>query len=412
MNSDIGAAIRPDASNFVAIDLASEALRQQAFEVMAEWAVLAPFFIRMGGAVHAFCARHADVDAVLKDRVGFSTEFPTNPGAERFDKFMGVKVLAQMDGPPHDRVRRLMAPVFSRAAMSVLEEDFEAVVDALLARIEGGAFDGMIDFAAELPIRTRWDVMLGFDEEQKAVALRMHEAVPLATRLKAGETHPKEYIEAHLATRAVVDRLIAARRRAPTGDLISQLVVTHDNSDDKLSDVELFDQIFTLLAAGTQGLATGMGSALLTLCRHPDQLQTLRQRLELVPLAIEECLRIHGAGFLSFARFPIGDVEVGGTRIPDGMPTFLGLQSSSYDPAVYPDPLLFDILRNPKNSLHFGGGAHFCIGLNLSRTVLRIALTRILERFPKLRLADRAFQPVYFGQVGELRIRSLPMRYD
>jgi len=80
------------------------------------------------------------------------------------------------------------------------------------------------------------------------------------------------------------------------------------------------------------------------------------------------------------------------------------------DPAYYPDPLRFDIHRKPKRILSFGAGPHHCVGNILGRTTITTAIRRLLERFPKARMIDPNFTPVYGGAVGELRLQSLPMR--
>jgi cytochrome P450 len=82
------------------------------------------------------------------------------------------------------------------------------------------------------------------------------------------------------------------------------------------------------------------------------------------------------------------------------------------DPDVYPDPLRFDIHRNPKRIMAFGAGPHHCIGNILGRTTLVIAIRRLLARFPNARLADPHFVPTYGGAVGELRLQRLPMRIE
>jgi cytochrome P450 len=84
--------------------------------------------------------------------------------------------------------------------------------------------------------------------------------------------------------------------------------------------------------------------------------------------------------------------------------------AANYDPEVFPDPLRFDIRRNPKRIMAFGTGPHHCIGNILGRTAITIAIRRLLARFPKAHLADPDFVPTYGGAVGELRLMSLPMR--
>jgi cytochrome P450 family 142 subfamily A polypeptide 1 len=83
--------------------------------------------------------------------------------------------------------------------------------------------------------------------------------------------------------------------------------------------------------------------------------------------------------------------------------------AANYDPLVYPDPQRFDIHRKPKRIMSFAVGPHFCVGNILGRTTITIAMERLLARFPKARLADPGFVPVYGGAVGELRLHNLPM---
>jgi cytochrome P450 len=84
-------------------------------------------------------------------------------------------------------------------------------------------------------------------------------------------------------------------------------------------------------------------------------------------------------------------------------------QAANYDPQVFPDPLRFDIHRKPKAIMTFGAGPHRCIGSHLAHKTLSLAVRMLMTRFPKARLADPDFRPVYGGAVGELRMQSLPM---
>ena len=179
---------------------------------------------------------------------------------------------------------------------------------------------------------------------------------------------------------------------------------------DKLTDRELFDQIFTICGAALSATSRAAGGALYSLYSHPDQLAELIAEPDLVPEAVEECLRIASNGYFTFPRMATRDTEVGGTKILKGMVVRPSPQAANYDPDVFPDPLQFDIHRNPKRILAFGAGPHHCIGNILGRTAINIAVRRLLARFPNARLADPHFIPVYGGAVGELRLRHLPMK--
>jgi cytochrome P450 len=130
----------------------------------------------------------------------------------------------------------------------------------------------------------------------------------------------------------------------------------------------------------------------------------------LIPAAVEECLRIASNGYFTFPRLATRDSEVGGTKILKGMVVRPSPQAANYDPDVFADPMRFDIHRHPKRIMAFGAGPHHCIGNILGRTTITIAIRRMLARFPKAKLADPEFVPVYGGAVGELRLRQLPMR--
>jgi cytochrome P450 len=92
------------------------------------------------------------------------------------------------------------------------------------------------------------------------------------------------------------------------------------------------------------------------------------------------------------------------------MPVYVSPQAAGFDPAEVEDPMRFDIGRKPTPSMVFGTGIHHCIGQRLARLILRTALLAVVARFPGLRLADPAFQPVYRGFTGELQALSIPMR--
>jgi cytochrome P450 len=250
--------------------------------------------------------------------------------------------------------------------------------------------------------------MANLDEQQKAVFLAFHEVLPLTTYTGPGEPFPPECQQAFEGAAELVRDIIAQRRANPRPDFINDLITARDQGD-KLSDRELFDQIFTICGAALSATSRAAGGALLTLYSHPDQLAELIGDPSLIPEAVEECLRIASNGYFTFPRIATRDTEVGGTRILTGMVVRPSPQAANYDPTVFADPMRFDIHRHPKRIMSFGAGPHHCIGNILGRTTITIAIRRLLARFPQARLANPDFVPVYGGAVGELRLQSLPM---
>lgn len=403
-----------DPAKLVNIDLGSEDLRRNFIGELAEWAKHPPFYAVHAGAVQVVCARYVDVMQIFQDRERFTTEVPSLPGYRRLNKYMDVEVLTVTDGERHDRIRTLMNPAFSPPRIATLRDEIVALVERLLDGIErrGGVFDAQNELAQHVMPTILLDIMFRLDEGQKASFRRMSDVIPLATRIPPGGDFPDEYRQAFADCRETIGALISERRVRPGEDFISALIAKGEDGA-SLTPKELFDQIFTIVVASLQSTASSLCAVLWVLGRHPDQMRLVKDDPSLIPQAIEECLRYHGAGYLNFARFALADTEVGGTRIPAGMVIRASSQAACLDEAFCPDPLKVDILRDaPKGSPLFGSGVHVCLGNRLARTVLRLTLERIVARFPKLRLDDPQFSPTYRGQAGETQIAVLPMRFD
>jgi len=400
-----------DRDNVVDIDLGDAEFKANAHRHMAEWARRPPFYVLGKGPPQVVVGRYADVHRVFSDTETFASEMPRGPGWEQFNKIMDAQFVTQMDGAQHARVRRLLMPAFSSRRIAQLEARITEIVDGMLDRIEanGPEFDGMKDYGAHLVVDALLDAMVNMDARRKAAFVAFHDVLPMTTYTKPGEPFPLECRQAFDRTMEEVKAIIEERRSSPRSDFISDLVNARDQGD-KLTDRELFDQIFSICGASLSATSRAAGGALYLLYTHPDQLAQLIRDPGLIPDAIEECLRLGSNGYFTFPRIATRDTEVGGTPILKGMVVRPSPLAPNYDPDVFPDPLRFDIHRKPKRILSFGAGPHHCIGNILGRTTITIAIQRLLARFPDARIADPNFVPVYGGAVGELRLQSLPMR--
>jgi cytochrome P450 len=398
--------------NYFPVSLGSEDLRQDGLlGVVASWGMRRPFYIRQNGILSVMCGRLADVREVYMDAERFSVVAPKRPGYELFDMFGGLESVLQMDGERHDRVRRLMNPSFTPAALELLKADIKRIITEKLDRIAeiGPAFDAVTDFCQDLMQRIILEASFGLSAVQSAVFDRMQAEMGKLPSYVAGEPMPQSFIDAGMAVQATIDEIIRERRQNPGVDLISSLIKAHEEGD-QLTDNELFGQINSIATAGIGTTANTLAGALMLFCRNPDQLALLKAEPALLDTAVEECLRHHGPGMVSFVRFATRDTEVGGTRIPKDMPVYVSPQASGFDPTAVEDPFRFDIRRKNRSPMVFGTGIHHCIGHRLARHVLKTALWDMFARFPDLRLADPEFRPRYHGLTGELQAISVPMR--
>ena len=400
-----------DMSNVVDVDLGGSELKRNARAILAQWAKRPPFYVLSCGPPQVVCGRYADVHEVFSDTGRFSSELPRVRGFEQFDKFMGVQFITQMDGERHARIRRLLMPAFSSRSLALLEARIEEIIEGMLDRIEAGGdeFDAMRDYGAQLVVGALLTAMANLNERQKEIFLAFHEVLPRTTYTRPGEPFAPECVRAFDRAANLVHEIIAQRRSNPRADFINDLITARDEGD-RLTDRELFDQIFTICGAALSATSRAAGGALYTLYSHPEQLAELVRAPDLIPQAVEECLRIASNGYFTFPRVATCDTAVGGTKILKGMVVRPSPQAANYDPQVFPDPLRFDIHRHPRRIMAFGAGPHHCIGNILGRTTLTIAIRRLLARFPKARLAEADFTPSYGGAVGELRLERLPMR--
>jgi cytochrome P450 len=399
-----------DRDKIVDLDFTSAEFRRDAHRHVAGWARRPPFYVLGNGPPQVIVGRYAHVHEVFSDPERFASKLPKGPGFEQYDKFMGFEFMTQMDGEQHARLRRLLMMAFSSRRIAEVESSIAKVIEGMLDDIErrGPAFDAMTDYGAKLVVGALVATMMGLNEERQQILLDYQEMLPAATAVKPGQPYPPE---CRLATRRAVDlahEVIAERRAGLRSDFLGDLVQARDQGD-KLNDQELFGMIFGLFGA-LAATSRSAGGALYTLYSHTDQRTQLIRDPGLIPDAIEECLRIASNGYFTFARIATRDTEVGGTTILKGMVVRPSPLAANYDPDVFPDPLRFDVHRKPKRILSFATGPHHCVGNILGRTTITIAIRRLLARFPNARLADPDFVPVYGGSVGELRLRSMPMR--
>jgi cytochrome P450 len=343
--------------------------------------------------------RHEQAHQVLTDNLRFSSS-----GYERnMGQVMGRTIL-QMDPPEHQRHRALVAGAF-RAR--VVEQWSEKVIGATVNELIGAlAPDGHADLIEQLtfpfPVRVISRI-LGLPEADWPYFLR------LSTDLIAIMRNWDRALSASRELRGYFAEIIADRRRSHHDDLVSQLILAEVDGH-RLTDEEIYPFLLLLLPAGAETTYRSSSNLLFGLLSHPDQLEAVRARRELVPQAIEEGLRWEPP-LLTVSRMATEDLELCAVAIPKGAFVVISLGAANRDPRRYRDPDAFDIFRDPRQHISFGDGPHMCLGMHLARLETRVLLNAVLDRLPGLRLDPAAEDPHIHGLVFRAP-PSLPVLFD
>ncbi|MEU9508834.1 cytochrome P450 [Micromonospora sp. NPDC048170] len=336
------------------------------------------------------------VSQVLRDP-GWYKQAP--PGWQEQEVLRTLQTSMMFVNPPeHTRMRAVFAKTFTPRRLGALEPTVHRVVDDLLDRM-ADAGDADLDFVAEFAYPMPALVMAEFigipagelDFYRQRVE-RIDEYLDVA-----GKT-PQRRDAANTAAAELRDfyaELIAHRRRRPGEDLISALVEASDSGDVELTPDELVSNLIVLFNAAFVTTVYMFGNGLPLLLAHPDVVAALPGDDTLTRGAVDEILRLEAPVHL-LARAAPGDTEIGGVPVERDHNVLLVLAAANRDPARFPDPDRFDPRRGGPPSLAFGAGLHFCLGAAVSRLEGRLALPKLLARFPGLTVAEA---PTYSGSL-------------
>ena len=353
--------------------------------------------------------RFADDDTVVRSK-SLSSD---NRVLEVFDTgdqsaFLEVmrSLLKFLDPPDHARVRGLIARAFTPRSIEALRPRIQSIVDERIdARLEAREMDLVADLAFPLPVIVICE-LLGVPVEDVDRFFRWsQDLVRRADVQKLDADRKRRGDEAAAGLRDYFLELIGERRVRPRNDLISALIAVEEGGN-RLSEGELVGAAIILLQAGHETTANLIAKGMLGLLRHPDQLDLLRKRPELIVDATEELLRydtsVQITPKVATADIPYHDHTI---HAGDIVATLRG--AVNRDPERYPDPDRLDITR-PDNRHHsFGVGAYHCLGASLARAEIQIAVGSLVSRLPGLELREdtpRSKGSLYLHGLESLRV--------
>lgn len=339
--------------------------------------------------------RHEDVQAVLKNNKSIAKEIqriippeklpPTPDSIKPFITMLDQWMLRR-DQPDHTRLRALVNKAFTPRMVENLRPRIEEIADGLLVRMTGiEQLDLISNFAVLLPVMVIAELL--------GVPMSDYERFRnWSNKIAAGfSARPSNdvAIASNAATLEITEylrHLVNARRRDPQDDLISNLIAAEEEGG-KLNEDELIANCVLLLFAGHETTVNLIGNGTLALLRNRDQLDLLQQNLGLVGNAVEEFLR-YDSPVQMVPRFIFEDMEIGGKQLHKGDRIVTMVGAANHDPEIFDDPDKLDITRkiSSKHSA-FGLGIHFCLGAPLARLEGEIAFSKLLSRFPNIKLA-------------------------
>jgi len=334
--------------------------------------------------------RHDDVSAILRNPDYWSDPRKGLEGGF-FQEFLGrgdeEPSMLLMDEPEHQRLRNLVRHPFTPKAVERWRPRTREVAKRVIGEVEDGEFDLTARIAKPIPTVVIAE-LLGIDPEHHESFKSWSDAsIKVAFSPINDPADVAAAEEAEQALVAFFEEEIKQRKGDPGEDLISSMITARE-ADDQLTEAEIISQCTLLLLAGNLTTTDLIGNAVSALLRHPDQLEKLRARPELMKNAVEEVLR-YDSPVTNSGRIANEDIEIDGVKILKGESLAVSLSAANRDPAVYPDPDRFDIEREDTHHQAFGGGRHFCLGAHLARLEAAETLFELMSRFSRLTLSER-----------------------
>jgi cytochrome P450 len=364
--------------------------------------------------LHAWVVtRYADVVEVLRR---FSAERTHTPeklallGMEELTPIAQVMVrqMLFLDPPQHTRVRRLAAAAFTPRRVAVLRSHIDEIANSLLdAAIAQGGMDVMEDLAAPLPAIVTAE-MLGVPvEDHRKLKDWSQDFAEMLGNFQHNPGRAAKVARSLEAMTTYFQHAVRSQATNPTEGLVNALT-TAEVDGDRFTEDEVVANVIVTMVGGQETTTNLIGNGLLTLLRHPEEMEQLRRDPTLIETAVEELLRYESPSQHT-ARLAPDDVELGGRLIKRGQAVMAVMGAGNRDPERFPDPDRLDLARADNRHLAFGWASHFCFGAPLARIEGQIAFSSLLRRVPNLQLVPGPIK--WRANLGLRGLTALPVTF-
>ena len=347
-------------------------------------------------------SRHRDISAALRNHAVFSSAQGVGP--ER----VTVPMMITKDPPDHTRLRSLVNRAFTPRMIAQMEDRIRQIIRHLLeAALDRGSFDLVQDVAEPLPVIVIAE-MLGVEPAQRPAFKRWSDDT-IGVLGGSPDFDINQYLRTWQEFKAYFLEKIEERRADPRDDLTTRLV-TEQEEGAGLTQSEILNFNLLLLVAGNETTTNLITNGALALLEHRDEGLKLRERPELIPSAVEECLRYDSPIQASF-RTTTQDFEIDGATIPGDSKVMLIYGSANRDEEVFEEPDRFNVERDPNNHIAFAVGIHYCLGAPLARLEARLALEEVLAHMRDIRI-DESVKPVRVDNPLFRGLKELKLLFD
>ncbi|KKI89455.1 cytochrome P450 [Bacillus sp. SA1-12] len=376
----------------MAFDLYSSEYQNDPYPILAYYRKhdpVHPFIITLGEYQRQawLITRYQDVLTFLKDKkvtkdvinVVSSDVEQTQDQQQELDFI--VNNMLFKDPPDHSRLRTLVHKVFTPKMIAGLKDRIEQISNELINEMKTKKdVDLLEDYAVPLPV-TVISEMMGIAKEDRHQFREWSNAI---TNVSNGD-NASNYQESIKEFIQYLEKIIEKRKKNPSDDIISGLVIAEVNGD-MLSHKELLSMLFLLIVAGHETTVNLIGNGMLALLQQRDQLEKLKDHPEYMKTAIEEFLRFTNPIEFATSRYAVEDFTFRNQEIKKGDFLFLGLAAANRDLDQFINPDKLDITRHPNKHLAFGNGIHFCLGAPLARLEGQVAFQHLIQNFPDMTL--------------------------
>lgn len=321
-----------------------------------------------------------------------------------------VRQMLFLDPPDHTRLRALASAAFTPRRVEQLRSHIEEVMNGLIDRVRAqGQMDVIADFAAPAPAIITAE-MLGVPTEDHADLKDWSQ--DFAEMLGNFQHNPERYprVLRSVENLSSYFREAMKKQRSAPRDGLIRAMMEAEVEGERLNEEEIIANLIVTMVGGQETTTNLIGNGMLTLLRHPEELERLRAHPGLISSAVEELLRFESPSQHT-ARLAPEDTQLGGKSIRKRQAVIAVMGAGNRDPERFPEPDRLNLERKDNRHLAFGWAAHFCFGAALARLEGQIAFRLLLDRLHNLSLVTSS-PLVWRHNLGLRGLTALPVTFN